>query len=108
MKLSFSEWLKTITPFQQEALGFYTLKSIYLSECYDEHVKQLEEDHKQSVKHADKLIEENRNLEAQLFNSETHYEILKENYDLVFKWVAEMKGCSEEIAFDSFKGWLSK
>lgn len=45
-------------------------------------------------------------LERQLFNSETHYEILKENYDLVFKWVAEMKGCSEEIAFDSFKGWL--
>lgn len=76
---------------------------------HDDYINQITDDimekYKILAEHDNKQIFD---LERKLFNSETHYEILKENYDLVFKWVAEMKGCSEEIAFDSFKGWLSK
>ena len=74
---------------------------------HDDYINKITDDimekYKILAEHDNKQIFD---LERKLFNSETHYEILKENYDLVFKWVAEMKGCSEEIAFDSFKGWL--
>lgn len=76
---------------------------------HDDYINQITDDimekYKILAEHDNKQIFD---LERKLFNSETHYEILKENYDLVFKWVAEMKGCSEEIAFDSFKMWLMK
>ena len=91
------------------------LKKHSSGDYYPNYFKYIHENNFEEV--ADEIVEKYNiraeiddnlifDLEKRLFNSETHYEILKENYDLVFKWISETKGCSEDIAFASFKGWL--
>ena len=55
-----------------------------------------------------KLKEENEKLKAELFNQKEHYEVLKENYDNVFIFMAEKTDRTITECFDRYKDWLAK
>ena len=47
-------------------------------------------------------------LEAKIFDSEWHYDILKESYDDLLIFMAEELEITKEEVFDAFLEWRSK
>ena len=56
----------------------------------------------------DFLREQFLKIGIDLILDDKHCEISKEKHGLFFEWVAELKGCSIDLAFDSFKGWIEE
>ena len=60
---------------------------------------------KNSLVHAIQLEEKIKQLQAQLFNSEQHYEVLKKNYDDAFEFFGIISGRPVADLFNEFLKW---
>lgn len=54
------------------------------------------------------LSKENTLLARKLFNSEQHYELLKQSYDNVFAYLAETNNSTTFLEFNKFMEWIRK
>lgn len=54
------------------------------------------------------LNEENTLLTRKLFNSEQHYDLLKQSYDLVFEYLSEANNSNKFLEFNKFMEWVRK
>lgn len=54
------------------------------------------------------LSKENTLLVRKLFNSEQHYELLKQSYDNVFAYLAETNNSTTFFEFNKFMEWTRK
>jgi len=84
----------------------------YCADCLKSYFDNNEIDNESEVvkllQELAKLKEENEKLKAELFNQKEHYEVLKENYDNVFIFMAEKTDRTISECFDRYKDWLVK